>query len=149
IANDINRCGRIRAGQHCPDELLEIRDVDVVVDDDHVPAGICPDVTLTCDMSSLSRVTRIALPDRYPQQQTRSTDLMRPGRRDIRYAGAGEIFPQHSRADDRLQPRDLVRRPQWRAPEQDWIIPVIDGLYVHHRLVANLRAVIAHPFPEW
>src|SRR5262249_10085897 len=62
--------------------------------------------------------------------------------------GASQILAQHPGADDRLEPRDLVRRPQRRATQYDGIVAVIDGFHIHHWFLAHFRAVVPHPFSE-
>ena len=52
------------------------------------------------------------------------------------------------RAGQRPVAGDLVGRALRRAAEQDRIVAVIDRDDVHHRLVADVAAVIADPFAE-
>ena len=61
--DDLDRGRGIRPGQDRPPQLLQIRNVDVVIDHHHIPVGVVGGAALQGDMAGLLGVARIALLD--------------------------------------------------------------------------------------
>src|SRR5579864_8089207 len=148
IADDVDRGCRIGPRDQCPDHLLEIRDVDIVVDHDRVAAAIGSDVAHRGDMAGLPGVAGIALLDGNHEQEPRAANLMRPSGRDAGHTGLLDVFPQQCRTNDGAITADFVRRTLGRAPEQNRIVAVIDRLDVQYRLGPQVAGVIAGPLAE-
>src|SRR5579864_2415747 len=148
IADDVDRGCRIGPRDQCPDHLLEIRDVDIVVDHDRVAAAIGSDVAHGGDMAGLPGVAGIALLDGNDEQKPRAANLVRPGGCDAGDAVLLDVLAQQRRANDGAITADFVRRALGRAAEQDRVVAVIDGLDVQYRLGPQVAGVIAGPLAE-
>src|SRR3954469_19850050 len=148
VADDVDRGGRVRAREQGPHQLLEIGDVDVVVDHDHVSPAIGTDMAHGGDMAGLLGMAGIALVDRDREQQPRVADLMRPSRGDARHARLLDVLAQQAGSHHRAIAADLVRRPLRDAAQQDRIVAIIDRLDVEHGLGPQIAGVIAGPFRE-
>ncbi len=148
IMDDVDRGRGIGSGEHRPDQLLEVRHIDVVVGDDHVATCIGTRVAHGGDVSRLDGVPRVALLDRDAEQQPCGADFVRPGCGHVRHTGLDDVLAHDGGAGERAIARDLVRWALRRAPEQDRIVPMIDRFDVHHGLLADIAPVVAHPFAE-
>src|SRR3954467_11569790 len=148
VADDVDRGGGVRAREQGPYQLLEIGDVDVVVDHDHVSPAIGTDMAHGGDMAGLLGMAGIALVDRDREQEPRVADLVRPGGGDARHARLLDILAQQARADHGAIAADLVRPALRHAAPQDRIVAIIDRLDVEHGLGSEVAGVIAGPFRE-
>src|SRR6476646_5924785 len=148
VADDVDRGGGVWAGDQGPYQLLEIGDVDVVVDHDHVSPAIGTDMAHGGDMAGLLGMAGIALVDRDREEEPRVADLVRPRRGDARHARLLDVLAQQAGADHRAIAADLVRWSLRHAAEQDRIVAIIDRLDVEHGFGPQIAGVIAGPFRE-
>src|SRR5271166_1110927 len=148
IADDVDRGCRIGAREHRPDELLQVRHIDVLVDHDHIAPAIGADMAHGRDMAGLPGVAGISLIDRDREQKPGAADLMRPRRGDARHARLLDILAQQRRTHHRTITANFIRGALRRATQQDRSIAIIDGLDIEHRLGPQITRVIAGPFAE-
>src|SRR3990172_830425 len=96
-AQDIHRSRRIGARGHGPNDFVQIGDVDVFIDNDHVSPQVGAGVALASDQRGLFRVAGVSLFDRYDdhealrrRRQVHSTN--------IRHASLLHAVPYHGGA---------------------------------------------------
>src|SRR5437016_8197350 len=147
-AQDVDVLGRVAARAHRPEDLVEVRRVDVVVDDHHEAAEVGARLAACGQQRRLLRMAGVGLLDRDDVEHARAARLVHPHAAHAGEAGALDLVPDHARLHDALGVRE-VRRRQHRAGEaEDRVVAVIDALDAHHRLRAAPAGVIAGELAE-
>ncbi len=76
--DELDRFLGVGAGEHRPQQVLEIGDVDILIDHDDVFRRVGGGAALRGDVAGLHRMTGIFLPDRDTVQHARAADLVAP-----------------------------------------------------------------------
>src|SRR5262249_3735111 len=147
--DELDRLLGIGAGDHRPQHVVEIGQVDVVIADHDIFRGVGRTAALGSDVRGLHRVARIALRDRHRVQHARGADLVAPHLIHARHAGIDHVLLDDGRAHDGAIARHLVRAGAHRRhAEQDRVVAVIDRLDVDDRDLTHAAGVVAGPFAE-
>ncbi len=133
-------------GLHRPQHFLDVRGIDVVIDDDGVTAVARRGRTPEHGMRRLLGMTDVALLDRHHHQVI----VVDVDTGNIGHTRRLELIPQHAR----IEPHAVMRgtRPLRRHADDDRIVAVIDRLDPNHRLILagaqRAARVVARPLTE-
>ena len=144
--DDIHGRSGVRTGANGPDNLVEVRHINILVDHNHVPAQIGARVALTCKDSGLFCMPWIFLANRHNGHKAE-------GRwRCINGADLGNTrlfhgIPYQSRSKQRPI-HSMNGGSKRRSPAKDRILPVIQSLHPYHRLGTPCASIIPWPFSK-
>src|SRR5918999_436090 len=139
-AENVDRGCWIRASSYCPDNFIDIGDIDIFIDNNHVPSQIGTGMTLRSHQGSLLCVAGITLLDSYnnhePLRRGRQIDTA-----NVRHPGLFHAVPHGSGAQAGTI-HTVNRRLERSRTANNWIISIVQRLYAHKRLGAPSAGVI-------
>src|SRR6266404_7587725 len=147
-AQDVDVLGRVAARAHRPQHLVEVRRVDVVVDDHHEAAEVGARLAACGEQRRLLRVAGVGLLDRDDVEHARAARLVHPHAAHAGEAGALDLVPDHAGLHDALGVRKVGGWHHRTGEAEDRVVAVIDALDAHHRLLAAPAGVIAGELAE-
>src|SRR3989338_810032 len=148
LLDDVDVRHRIEAGGHGPEDLVDVRAVDVVVHH-YGPLAVVGAGRAVCrDVENVARMAGITLANLDHCKAGGGASLVIPYAEDVREAAGLERLPDLGRAGDALQQPGLVHRLLLRRARKNRMVAVKDGLDVDVGTGNNVIGVIAHPFAE-
>src|SRR5258706_9910732 len=130
-----------------PDDVVDARWIDVVVDDDGEAVLIAAGKTLRSNDAGLLHMAGVTLLDR-DDGKLSWTRLVGPDAADFRHTGFFQFLPNMRRARDRAQQRECVRRARRVGAGEDRIVAMQNTLHADERFQASRAGVVAGPFAE-
>src|SRR6266508_128104 len=138
---------RIAARRQRPDDVVDARRVDIVVDDDGEAILIAAGKTLRSNDARLLHVAGVTLLDG-DYGKLSWAGLVRPNASDLGHAGFLQLFPDMSRARNCTKQRQRMRRPGWIRARNDRIVSIEYSFHADEGFEAFWTRVVAWPLAE-